>query len=166
MSFERLWGRRLFCRNWKKCEEVKPKKQWETRKIKKVVSCIFCFLFVTCYLYIVYNYVIIKHLQKLCLDLRSSYGVKTKAYSYALLCIHVFPTLSPSGLSVWIRRCKYMAFLSNAIYSHWKNRRNNILFSFFNPFFLPIPVSSKPCAASVNGADILLLLWKLVLLHP
>ena len=41
-----------------------------------------------------------------------------------------------------------------------------MLFSFFNPFSLLIPVSSKPFAASVNRADILLLLWKLVLLHP
>ena len=40
------------------------------------------------------------------LKLRSSYGVKTKAYSYALLCIYVCPTYAHRGFRYGYRRYK------------------------------------------------------------
>ena len=46
-----------------------------------------------------------------CLNLRDSYCVKTKAYSYAFIYMYVCPTSTHSGLQQWDRHCKFSLYL-------------------------------------------------------
>ena len=63
---------------------MKPKKQWETRKIQK--SCFLYILFLLCYLLFTYicNHLIIKYIYYTCIDLRSLQFVKDKRQVNAL----------------------------------------------------------------------------------
>lgn len=84
---------------------MKPKKQWETRKIKK--SCFLYILFLICYLLFTYicNYMIIKYLQKMYLDLRSFEGLRQAPDKRSIHKSSTHP-LNPFGLSARECNCK------------------------------------------------------------
>ena len=93
-------------------------------------------------------------------NLRDSYTVKTKAYSYALLCIYVCPTSAHRGFRYGYRRCKDNTF---TLKTTWFGRKSMILR--FDLTLLNINMSKKSTLSCFFLLKSLYYQWLFVSLH-